>query len=120
MKDFQKNVIGWVNKTFGHQKSETRKKGFRFLEEATEFVESLGMTKEEALKVVEYVYDREKPGEPFQELGGVMVTLTVVSEVNGLDMFEAAKTEFTRCEANSEKIAAKDKRKPDFVKGERF
>lgn len=117
MRPYQKRVIDWVNKTFGHQLSATRKMGYRFMEEAVELVEALGMTREDVHRVVDYVFDRKSPGEPFQELGGVMVTLAVVAETNGLNMMVAAEMELSRCLKNSDKIAAKDKKKPDFVKG---
>lgn len=114
---FQTRCRLWVEKTFGHQTSETRQKGFRFLEEAVELVESLGMTRENCHKIVDYVFDRNSPGEPYQELGGVMVTLATVAQVNGMNMLTAGSDEITRCEANTDKIREKDKRKPDFVKG---
>ena len=87
------------------------------MEEATELVESLGMTEDEVLEVVRYVYSRKSPREPYQELGGVMVTLAVVAEVNEMNMLTAESDEISRCEANAEKIRAKDQKKPSFVKG---
>lgn len=67
----------------------------RFLEEATELTQATGMAEEMAHKIVSYVFARPV-GEPFQEIGGTMVTLTMLAEVLRLSVEKAWVTEFKR------------------------
>lgn len=112
----QGRVWDWVNTTFGDALSDTRLKGYRFIEEATELVEALGMSREEVHRVVDYVFDRERPGDPDQEIGGVMMTLAACASANELDIENAWGTELLRCEAKADEIRAKDDAKPSGVK----
>lgn len=90
---FQDGVAKWLVECFGqkvaHDKTE---RNYRFMEEALELVQSLGMSKEDVLRVVMYVFNRPA-GEPFQEVGGVMVTLAALSSVNGIDMIKSGEAE---------------------------
>ncbi|MFX5747833.1 hypothetical protein ABTE19_23195, partial [Acinetobacter baumannii] len=67
----------------------------RFFEEATELVQSTGMTQSEAHQLVDYVYGRPV-GEPVQEVGGVMVTLAALCLAAKMDMHAAGETELAR------------------------
>ena len=104
-------ILTWLNSNLIYNKQERNQ---RFLEEALELVQSLDMDRETVHKLVNYIFDRPK-GEPKQELGGVMNTLAILSEINSMSMWEAAEEELTRCWNNIEKIKDKQKLKPVYV-----
>lgn len=83
----------------------------RFLEEALELVQACGCTASEAHQLVDYTFGRP-PGEPMQEVGGVMVTLAGLCLANGLDMHIAGDVELTRVWRKVEQIRAKHAAKP--------
>ncbi|MGZ4968070.1 MAG: hypothetical protein ACXV8O_01525 [Methylobacter sp.] len=85
----------------------------RFLEESLELVQACGCTKSEALQLVDYVYGRPA-GEPYQEVGGVMVTLAALCLAHGLNMHENGETELTRIWTMVEKIRQKQAAKPKY------
>lgn len=88
---------------------------YRFAEEALELVQACGASKEDVLRLVEYVYDRSM-GEPAQEVGGVMVTLAALCFCNQIDLGSAAETELERVWQKIEKIRAKQAAKPEGVR----
>ena len=75
----QIQVVDWVKKCFGDEAMTTTERANRFFEEAVELYQSCDMPKEDAIKLVDYVYGRKK-GDPNQEIGGVGLTLLVLSE----------------------------------------
>lgn len=83
----------------------------RFIEEALELVQANGITKEECLQLVDYVYGRPA-GEPKQEIGGVMTTLATLCFAYEFDMTECGEVELARCWENIDKIRAKQALKP--------
>src|SRR6185312_5264384 len=87
-------------------------RSFRFLEEALELAQAVGTTREEALKLVDYVYSRPI-GQVGQEIGGVMVTLAGVATVCAELVNSCAEDELARCIANTAKIRMKDLNKPE-------
>lgn len=93
---FQKGVRRWVERVFGPVgMTNTEECCLRFLEEALEFVQALGLRVELADRLVATVYGREV-GEAKRELGGVMVTLARLSESAGLDMSTSGHKELAR------------------------
>ena len=109
MFDYQRWVNHWMNLCFGPKiPTNRRERGFRFLEEALELVQTndIGVTKAEAHQLVDYVFDRPV-GYLDQEIGGVMVTLTALCNSVGADMEVCGDTELRRCYENIEKIRAK-------------
>lgn len=112
----QERVWEWVVSTFGPEQSETRIKGYRFFEEAVELVESTGLTQEQCHIIVNYVFNRESPGETHQEIGGVMMTLAAYATANKHDIEICWFTELLRCERMAEQIRLKDENKPQEVK----
>jgi NTP pyrophosphatase (non-canonical NTP hydrolase) len=90
----QKATMAWGRSTITTDVDlETR--ASRFLEEATELVQASGMTREKAQAVLDYVYGREV-GQPFQEVGGVMITLSMLADVQDISVEHAWITEFDR------------------------
>jgi hypothetical protein len=112
--NFQAAVHEWMLRCFGIEIADDKvERNHRFLEESLELVQSLGTTKEEALKLVEYVYGRPA-GEPHQEVGGTMVTLAALCRAQGISMEIAGEVELQRCWGKIEQIRAKQAAKPKF------
>lgn len=117
-RSFQERVLAWALKCFGKEVAYSKmERNYRFLEEALELVQSCGCEKEDALKLVDYVYGREK-GETTQEVGGVMVTLASFCNANKINMEDCANTEINRVEKPEmvEKIRKKQVSKDIRVK----
>ncbi len=109
---FQARVGLWMDSCFGPDISADRmERNHRFAEEAMELVQACGMSRQEAIQLVDYVYDRPV-GEPSQEVGGVMVTLAALCLANAMDMTGAAETELARVWTKIEQIRAKQAAKP--------
>lgn len=110
---YQQQVRQWVLHCFGQQVADDiATRCFRFFEEAGELCQALGMRKEDALKLVEYTWNRP-PGEPRQEMGGVMVTLAALATPAGIIMEREGWSELARImlPAVTEKIRAKQQAK---------
>ena len=105
----QHRVNVWAEKVFPEEvRADKIERSMRFLEEATELCQSIGLTAEKAHVVVDYVFGRPI-GEPMQEVGGVMVTLAVLCDASELDMIACGDIELSRIDTPEMrgKIAAK-------------
>lgn len=93
----QKSVWQWCRETFdGIAAWETDKeRAYRFFEEAGELFQAIGMTREDAIKVVDYVYGRPD-GQVSQEIGGVMITLLALASQQGLNVAHCTRIEHDR------------------------
>jgi len=83
----------------------------RFLEEALELVQSLGCTQSEAHQLVDYVFGHPV-GEPMQELGGTMLTLSALASCHDMNLDHAGELELARVWAKIDLIRAKQAAKP--------
>lgn len=93
---FQTRVDDWMQYCFGPKISRNvNERNYRFLEESLELVQSLGCSKSDVLKLVEYVYNRPE-GNPKQEVGGVIITLAALCLANGIDLEDAGEIELSR------------------------
>lgn len=113
-KVFQTKVREWVIKCFGEKIADDKiERNHRFLEEALELVQSTGCTKEDAHRLVDYVFGREI-GDTYQEIGGVMVTLSALCSANEQPLFINAEIELARINRPEiiEKIRLKQSTKP--------
>ena len=109
---FQKDVDNWMQTCFGpHVSADLLERCDRFIEEALELVQAAGYTEDRALALVEYVFGRPK-GRFTQEVGGVMVTLSAMCNVLGIDYTEAGTIELARCWKRIDAIREKQKTKP--------
>lgn len=112
MRSFQRRVNDWMLQCFGADiTADTRERNHRHLEESLELVQSLGCTESEAEQLVRYVYSRP-PGDPQQEIGGVMVTLAALGEAAGHSMEACGEKELARVYDKSDEIRAKQAAKP--------
>ena len=92
----QAQVQQWAVNAFGELATTVPERGRRFLEEALELFQSVeGSDAAMAHTLVDYVFGRPV-GEPFQEVGGVMVTLMSLAECIGVSVEVAEKTETHR------------------------
>lgn len=116
---FQHQTAAWVESCMGTTALyDWQERALRFVEEALELGQSSRtLSREQAHALVDYVFDREV-GHPWQEVGGVMVTLAAMAHVMGFDMFAAGHAELVRCIADSRKIAEKQAAKPKGVRPE--
>lgn len=113
--DYQERVGQWLLDCFGPEiAGDKQERGFRFIEESLELVQSIGITKEEVLNLVDYVFNRQA-GIPHQEIGGVMVTLAALCHAGWFSMKEAAEDEYQRILIKKDKIRAKHFSKPKDV-----
>lgn len=109
--NFQHEVDQWAKHCFGPETTaNVGIRNLRFIEEAIELVQSLGCTKEDVLKLVEYVYGREV-GDPAQKVGGVMVTLAALCTASSLNVEDCAAKEIARCWKSIDTIREKNKTK---------
>lgn len=92
----QQRVAEWMYDCFAETIINDKvERNYRFLEEALELVQSLGLAKNESHALVDYVYGRPK-GEAYQETAGVLITLAALANVNDIQLGEAAESELRR------------------------
>lgn len=109
---FQSQVVGWMRNAFGYgDADDLQMRQLRFMEEALELVQSSGMSRDNVLFMVDYVFKRPK-GSPTQEIGGVMVTLAGMAHALDTDMEQCAKAELQRIERNVDEIRKRHAAKP--------
>lgn len=115
---FQQRLMSWAIACFGAPAARNKpERDYRFFEEATELIQARGnMTKEDAIRVIEYVFARPV-GEVSQEIGGVMTCLAALCSTtqdvdgNEIDMMEAGENELTRIWGKMDVIREKQKQK---------
>ncbi len=113
---YQMRIKAWLVDCFGNKIAcNITERNHRFLEEALELIQAGGCTKDEAHKLVEYVFGRPV-GELPQEVGGVMTTLTALCTAHNIDVIREALNELQRIEHPDimNKIRAKQAAKPKF------
>lgn len=84
---------------------------YRFLEEAMELAQSMEVSKEDATKLVDYVFGRPV-GDVKQELGGVVFTLVGVANSLDMDIIEEGHASVDEAYGRIDKIREKSKTKP--------
>jgi len=90
--------VDWGYRCFGKEHMENRViRALRFAEEAIELAQACGVAEEKINDLTKAVYSKPS-GDPFQEIGGVMVTLAVLTNSLGYDDIEFAfEAEVRRC-----------------------
>lgn len=113
---YQENVEGWLLQCFGKEiATDSQERAFRFIEEALELAQAIGVTENEATQVLKYVY-RRPTGEREQEIGGVMVTLAALCYAIDVDFEAVSVKELMRVKEKIEKIRAKHFSKPENIR----
>lgn len=95
MKRTQKNVLRWAIDSFGPIAANRDERAARLAEEAVEVAQTEGVPKDVILRIVERVYERP-PGELWQEIGGIEITLQALCENVGLSRDECGDREWHR------------------------
>lgn len=109
--NYQERVNAWMLACFGHDITDDKiERNYRFLEESLELFQACEGTKEDALKLVEYVFGRDK-GTIVNEVGGVSVTLAALCTAQGVDTKELAEEELRNIWTKIEKIRKKHQAK---------
>jgi NTP pyrophosphatase (non-canonical NTP hydrolase) len=89
-------ALDWAVRSFGEDHVyNSQIRGLRLVEEAVELAQALGITKEKLIYLLDIVYQR-KPGVPTQEMGGVMMTATVLCASWGFEAEDAFLQELRR------------------------
>lgn len=88
---WQQNAFAWALQMYGERVRNERYQAFRFLEEACELGQAMGLTRDDLIRVVDYVMARPV-GTPTVEIGDVRLTLDILGEALGIDV-EAAHQE---------------------------
>lgn len=110
--NYMDRALVWSLECFGDLITySVKNRNYVFLEEAFELVQSTGLTKYEALLILDSVYNRPK-GEIDQEVGGVFLSLSLLCSAHGLDMEKLGITELTRVEGKIDEIRLKQTKKP--------
>lgn len=109
---YQERVEAWLEACLPDSaRRDQVERTFRFLEEALELAQANGCSREDALRLIDYVYGRPH-GRPEEEVGGVMVTLAGLCSAVGIDMSEAGDRELQRNWMRIEDIRRKQAAKP--------
>lgn len=95
----QRDIMEWIRETFGClpglDVESRRERAMRFLEEAMELCQAVGLTQGDVYNMARYTYGRPA-GVPAQEVGGVAVTLCALCEVLGISATQAEFDEIGR------------------------
>lgn len=111
-------AVQWAVRCFGvDHVINTRERSMRFIEEAIELCQSLGLSQNECTKVMRMVYSRKK-GETNQEVGGVMITLMVLCESHDIDLVNSTRDELSRIlNKDTKHFAERNKDKVTLLNG---
>lgn len=77
-------AFDWATRAFGKQMTDLPTRALRVAEEAIELTQAKDVSREMMHKLVDAVYDRPK-GDEAQEIGGVMMTITLYAAALGSD-----------------------------------
>lgn len=93
---YQDRVAQWIAECLPPEAGADRtERVHRLLEEAIELAQACGTSREDAIQLVDYVFDRPV-GDQEQEVGGVMVTLAALCSAINISMDSAADKELER------------------------
>lgn len=116
MPDFQSRVLHWLEQVIEKELiMDVQERARRFFEEATELVQSVGMTKEELLFEMDNVYAKPA-GEVHQEIGGVRTTLSAFGTALGINVEECGEQELARVWTEIPRIREKNAAKKRYKK----
>ena len=97
IKSLTQIAVEWGLRCFGVEHMRNRSvRALRFAEEAIELAQVCGVSEDKAAELVRVVYSRPV-GHVMQEVGGSMVTLSVLCHTLGIDLEDAFQIEVCRC-----------------------
>lgn len=94
-RSYQDRCEDWLTEVCRNDPTDLPERRARFIEEALELVQALGMSESDVMEVVGYVFNRPL-GLPGQEFGGAQSTLAVLAAHAGYDLMEEAEQELAR------------------------
>lgn len=94
----QQRAADFVAIAFGVASMAPEERAARFLEEALELVQALGMSAVDADRLLSHVYSKPR-GDAVQEAGGVGITLLALASACGFSADRAERQELERVEA---------------------
>lgn len=114
MYSLQSRIHAWAVKCFGEDVVNNKtERAHRFIEESLELVQAVGVSRAECEQVLDYVYSRPV-GDVKQEIGGTIITLSVLCSIFDVALDEQAETELERIWEKIDKIREKQLNKPKF------
>lgn len=100
LKRAQERLHHWMQAVFGDDAeaaADPKERGFRFIEEAVELAQALDFTRDEIVRVVDWVLSRPKGGVS-QEVAGTLTTLLSLCNSIEIDAGVEFERELTRVE----------------------
>lgn len=91
-------ALKWAVSIFGEGAEDGEERAMRFIEEAVELVNAVGLSASVVHAIVERIYTRQK-GDRGREMGQAMLTLELLAEAYGIDPSRCADVEFARIQA---------------------
>lgn len=88
-------TVNWQKLVFGDRVVTPHVRTLRLLEETLELCQCERVTEEEVQKITRQVYDKPV-GNPYNELGGVMICCAIYAGISGWTLEDAFWHEFTR------------------------
>ncbi|GBU16826.1 MULTISPECIES: hypothetical protein [Methylobacterium] len=92
---FQSRNAVWMEECFRDDPTDLPERAARFGEESLELLQAAGMTREQVLQLVDYVFARPV-GEPGQEIGGTLTCLAGLATLLRFDMAACGERELER------------------------
>lgn len=109
---YQERVDEWLRECFGDEVPyDKTQRNHRFLEEALELVQACNCSRQEAHKLVDYVFGRPR-GEVRQEVGGVMLALSGLCTAQDVNMDACAESGLEEVWTRIPEIREKQERIP--------
>lgn len=106
---FQNRAYHWQVAMLGEKRGmDPIDRGRRFVEEALEFSQSIGVTIGDVRLIADAVYGKPK-GDPTAECGAALFTLAMAATTAGVQLLSAGETELERVTAKLEDIRSKDR-----------
>lgn len=113
--DRQRRIAEWVIHTFGEAVLQDRQERInRFMEEACELAQSVGMTHEACVELVNYVFLTRCPGVVAKEAADAMITLYALAASVNVPLDSECDAQLETLPARIESIRAKQALKPKF------
>lgn len=95
-RSLQDRTADWIYEVCKDDPTDLPERRARFIEEALELVQSLGMSQHDVEQVVAYVFSRPV-GMTAQEFGGAHLTMLALANHTGFDVEECSEEELDRC-----------------------
>lgn len=111
-KSLHHRIGRWATECLGeNQVASKPERAYRFFEESVELSRSAGLSKKDALAMVEAEYAKPEPGVLYEEVGDVGIALNVLCIPYRIDPMKAIEDKLADVIPRSQKIRAKQSQK---------